>query len=91
VNPAAAPGYLGVDFTRTTPTHYLLEVAPIWQASYTIEAAAASADEARLLSIAPGDACLVILRRTADRKRPITVARLVHPGSRYVLEGAFAP
>ena len=27
VNPACAPGYLDVDFTRMTPTHYLLQVA----------------------------------------------------------------
>jgi GntR family histidine utilization transcriptional repressor len=37
VNPVAAPEYLSVDFTRTTPTHYLLEVAPLWQAQYSIE------------------------------------------------------
>ena len=41
VNPACAPDYLQVDFTRTTPTHYLLEVAPLWEAQYTIEASAA--------------------------------------------------
>ncbi|MGZ5206604.1 MAG: GntR family transcriptional regulator, partial [Caldimonas sp.] len=46
VNPACAPGYLGVDFTRTTPTHYLLEVAPLWQAQYTIEASAPTGREA---------------------------------------------
>jgi len=91
VSPVCAPDYLGVDFTQTTPTHYLLEVAPIWQANYTIEACAASAEEARLLAIEPGDACLVIVRRTASRERPITIARLVHPGSRYAIEGAFAP
>jgi hypothetical protein len=43
VNPACAPGYLDVDFTRTTPTHYLLEVAPLWEAQYAIEASAADA------------------------------------------------
>ncbi|HUP09531.1 MAG TPA: histidine utilization repressor [Caldimonas sp.] len=91
VSPVCAPDYLGVDFTRTTPTHYLLEVAPIWQANYTIEAAAASAEEARLLAIERGDPCLVVVRRTANRERPITIARLVHPGSRYAIEGAFAP
>jgi len=91
VSPVCAPGYLGVDFTRTTPTHYLLEVAPIWQASYAIEASAASAEEAQLLAIDAGDPCLVIVRRTSSRERPITIARLVHPASRYVIEGAFAP
>jgi GntR family transcriptional regulator, histidine utilization repressor len=90
VNPAAAPGYLGVDFTKTTPTHYLLEVAPLRQAQYSIEAALPTAEEARLLDIRPSDPCLVIVRRTASRE-PITIARLVHPGSRYLLQGQFAP
>mgnify|MGYP001155197213 CR=1 FL=1 len=86
VNPACAPGYLDVDFTRTTPTHYLLEVAPLWEAQYAIEA-----DEARLLGIAERDPVLVVVRRTESRGVPITIARLVHPGSRYTFEGGFRP
>jgi GntR family histidine utilization transcriptional repressor len=91
VNPACAPHYLDVDFTRITPTHYLLEVAPLWEAQYSIEASAPTADEARLLGIADDDACLVIVRRTVSRGVPITIARLVHPGSRYLLQGEFRP
>jgi GntR family transcriptional regulator, histidine utilization repressor len=91
VNPARAPGYLGVDFTRTTPTHYLLEVAPLWEAQYTIEASAPTEQEARLLDIGRGEPCLVVVRRTVSRGVPITIARLVHPGSRYQLEGRFSP
>ena len=91
VNPACAPGYLQVDFTRTTPTHYLLEVAPLWEAQYAIEASAPTDMEARLLGIGLTDACLVVVRRTASRGVPITLARLVHPGSRYQLEGSFSP
>jgi GntR family histidine utilization transcriptional repressor len=91
VNPACAPGYLNVDFTRTTPTHYLLEVAPLWEAQYAIEASAPTLREARLLGIAPADPCLVVVRRTESRGMPLTLARLVHPGSRYQLEGSFAP
>jgi len=91
VNPACAPGYLQVDFTQTTPTHYLLEVAPLWEAQYSIEASAPTAREARLLGIEPGDPCLVVVRRTMSRSVPITLARLVHPGSRYQLEGSFSP
>ncbi len=91
VNPACAPDYLSVDFTQTTPTHYLLEVAPLWEAQYSIEACAPSAREARLLGISRSDACLIIVRRTVSRDIPITVARLVHPGSRYMLEGQFKP
>ena len=91
VNPACAPGYLQVDFTQTTPTHYLLEVAPLWEAQYAIEASAPTAKEARLLGIEPADACLVVVRRTMSRGVTITLARLVHPGSRYQLEGSFSP
>jgi GntR family histidine utilization transcriptional repressor len=91
VNPAAAPQYLDADFTRITPTRYLLEVAPLWEAQYTIEASCATAQEAKLLGIGRDDACLVIVRRTVSRGVPITLARLVHPGSRYQLEGRFSP
>ena len=48
VNPACAPGYLGVDFTRTTPTHYLFEATALWRAQYSIEAARPTRQEARL-------------------------------------------
>lgn len=91
VNPAAAPKYLEVDFTRTTPTRYLLEVAPLWEAQYTIEASRATAQEAKLLGIDGDEPCLVIVRRTVSRGVPITLARLVHPGSRYQLTGRFSP
>ena len=91
VNPACAPDYLQVDFERTTPTQHLLDVAPLWQAQYTIEASNATAQEARLLGIGAADPCLVVVRRTVSRGVPVTLARLVHPGSRYQLEGSFSP
>jgi GntR family histidine utilization transcriptional repressor len=91
VNPACAPGYLAVDFTRITPTHYLLDVAPLWEAQYAIEASAPTPQEARLLGIHPHDACLVVVRRTVSKGVPITLARLVHPGARYQIDGAFKP
>jgi GntR family transcriptional regulator, histidine utilization repressor len=91
VNPARAPDYLHVDFTRTTPTQHLLDVAPLWEAQYTIEASAPTEQEARLLGVGRSEPCLVVVRRTVSRSVPITLARLVHPGSRYQLEGRFAP
>ena len=91
VNPASAPDYLKVDFTRTTPTQHLLEVAPLWEAQYAIEASRPTAQEARLLGIGPTDPCLVVVRRTASRGVSVTLARLVHPGSRYQIEGQFSP
>ena len=91
VNPACAPGYLSVDFTRTTPTHYLFEVTALWRAQFSIEAALPTAEEAALLGIAASDPCLIVVRRTFTRDAAITIARLVQPGSRYTLHGEFAP
>jgi GntR family transcriptional regulator, histidine utilization repressor len=91
VNPACAPDYLDQDFTRTTPTHYLFEVTALWRAQYSIESSRPTAQEAKLLGIAADEPCLVVTRRTFTRNAAITIARLVHPGTRYVLEGSFEP
>ena len=89
VNPAAAPHFLQVDFTRTTPTRYLLEQAPLTEASYSIEAVLPGATEARCLAIKRGDPCLVMTRRTASGINVASVGRLVYPGMRYSFSGAF--
>lgn len=89
VNPACAPGYLGLDFTVTTPTHYLLEVAPLSEARYTIASQLPSDLESRLLGIGKREPCLVVQRRTFSRGKTVTTVRLTHPGSLYLLEGSF--
>jgi GntR family histidine utilization transcriptional repressor len=91
VNPAEAPGYLQADFSATTPTHYLFQHTALWRAQYTVEAQQPTAQEARLLGIAKDAPCLVMLRRTFSRRGPITLARLVHPGALYSLQGEFQP
>lgn len=91
VNPASAPGYLEVDFTTTTPTNYLLEVAPLWEAQYSIQSSTPTAEEARLLGIGPQEPCLIVVRRTISLGVPVTIARLAHPGARYQIDGQFRP
>ncbi len=91
VNPAVAPRYLQADFTRITPTHELFRTTALWRAQYSIEAAQATRQEARLLGVAADTACLILVRRTFTREAPITIARLVHPGNRYSLHGEFQP
>lgn len=91
VNPACAPEYLKTDFTQTTPTQYLLQVAPLWEAQYSIASGLPSAQEAKLLGVDRNDPCLIVVRRTINREVPITLARLVHPGARYQIHGAFKP
>jgi len=91
VNPAEAPAFLQADFTRHTPTHVLFESTSLWRAQFQVDAARPTAQEARLLGVAADEPCLVVVRRTFSRRAPITIARLVHPGRRYTLQGEFEP
>ncbi len=91
VEPTAAPGYLDVDFTRTTPSAYLMEVSPIQEVEHLVEAAMPNARVRRLLKMATGEPCLVLLRWVWTGGTLASVARLHHPGSRYRLGGRFAP
>jgi len=89
VNPAAAPDFLETDFTLTTPTHHLLQHAPLTEASYSIEACLPSAQEARQLGIKRGEPCLAMMRRTVSGAHVASVARLIYPGTRYSFAGQF--
>lgn len=89
VNPQAAPGYLQTDFSRVSPTSHLLRHAPLTEASYTIEAALPTPEEARALEIASGDPCLVMVRRTVSGAHVASVARQLYPGTRYSFSGKF--
>lgn len=89
VNPAAAPEYLKVDFSQTTPTHHLMEHAPLTEAYYRLEACLPSIEEARELGISPKEPCLVMTRRTVSGGVVASIARLVYPGSRYRFAGQF--
>ena len=89
VNPAVAPDYLGVDFSRRTPTHYLLEHAPLTEASYSIEAVLPDAAQARALGIGRSDPCLRMTRRTLSGTQVASLARLLYPGALYNFGGKF--
>ncbi len=89
VNPAAAPHFLEIDLTQTTPTRYLLEQAPLTEASYSIEACLPSATEARYLEIKRSEPCLVMTRRTVSGVHVASMGRLVYPGLRYSFGGKF--
>lgn len=91
VNPLAAPRYLETDFTQVSPTAHLLEHAPLTEASYTVEAALPTAQEAKALGIRTEEPCLVLLRRTVSGPHVASVARQLYPGSRYSFSGSFRP
>jgi len=43
------------------------------------------------LNIEEGEPVLVVIRRTWSKGRPVTFARLHHPGSRYEMTGHYTP
>jgi GntR family transcriptional regulator, histidine utilization repressor len=85
VNPQVAPGYLRNDFARITPHEFLIRVAPLQRAEHTVRALLPQARIRRLLKLEPGEACLLIRRRTFSNGRIASLADLYHPGSRYEL------
>lgn len=89
VNPACAPTYLQVDFTQTTPTHYLLEHAPLTEASYSIEAGLPTGAQAKALGIKRNEPCLLMTRRTISGAHVASLVHLVYPGMRYSFTGKF--
>lgn len=89
VHPAFAPGYLEQDFTRRTPFTFLSEVAPLGKGEHVVEAVLASSEECAILEVAPSEPCLLIQRRTWSGDALVSIARLLHPGSRYRLKGTF--
>jgi GntR family histidine utilization transcriptional repressor len=87
VIPAVAPDYLAQDFTRTTPSDYLMRVAPLARVDYRIEARQPADAIREALDLAAGEPCLLLHRCTFSRDRAAGVADLWHPGSRYRLTG----
>jgi len=91
VNPAVALDYLSQDFTRVTPSEYLLSIAALTEIEHVIEAMHPDRALCRLLKIEAGEPCLVLRRRTWSGVHVATVARFIHPGSRYRLGSRFRP
>ena len=86
-----APDCLDQDFTRVTPSAYLTSVAPLQEAEQVVRAARPNAAVRNHLNMRDDEPSLVVLRRTWSRGRPVTFARLHHPGSRYELTGQYTP
>ncbi|WP_229518586.1 histidine utilization repressor [Massilia sp. PAMC28688] len=88
VNPACAPDYMNVDFSTTTPNEHLMQAAPLQDATYSIEALHAPRDIAAMLTIEPGQCCLVLKRRTRALGKVASVVTMWHPGQLYQFAGS---
>lgn len=86
-----APECLEQDFTKETPSAYLTRIAPLQEAEQVVRAASPNAAVRKQLQMGADEPSLVVLRRTWADGRPVTFARLHHPGSRYELTGQYTP
>ncbi len=86
-----APGCLDQDFRAITPSAYLTSISPLQEAEQAVRAQEPNAAVRAHLQMAAGEPCLVVIRRTWCHGRPVTFARLHHPGSRYELTGHYVP
>ena len=79
------------DFEVVTPSAYLTSIAPLQEAEQAVRASVPNRAVQRHLNIEDNEASLVVIRRTWSDGRPVTFARLHHPGSRYELTGHYTP
>ncbi|MDH3748052.1 MAG: histidine utilization repressor [Gammaproteobacteria bacterium] len=86
-----APDCLDQDFTTITPSAYLTAISPLAEAEQIVRAQMPNAAVRDRLLMTDDEPSLVVIRRTWSSGRPVTFARLHHPGSRYELTGQYAP
>mgnify|MGYP001189056674 CR=1 FL=1 len=91
VSLSAVPEIAGADLDRIAPGSWLLQHVPWTEAETRISALPAAADEARLLQVEPGTACLCVERRTWRGGDRITHVRQIFPGHAYDLVARFGP
>ncbi len=91
VNPVFAPDYLSQDFTTTTPSKYLMSVAPVSDIEHIIEAGLPDRKTQQLLKIKANDPCLFLHRQTWEGKQVVTHCRMTYPGRIYRVGGRFKP
>jgi len=86
-----APECLEQDFSRVTPSAYLTAISPLQEAEQLVRAVHPNAAVRQHLHMDEDEPSLVVVRRTWSHGRPVTFARLHHPGNRYELTGQYAP
>jgi len=91
VLPEFAPKILEQDFTVTTPSAYMSSISPLQEAEHVIRARMPDSSVRKNLDMDETEPCLVVTRRTWAHGRPVSLAQLYHPGSRFELSGNYAP
>lgn len=86
-----APDFLAQDFAAVTPSAYLSAIAPLQEAEHVVRAEMPQDSVRESLHMDRAEPCLVVVRRTWAAGRPVSFARLYHPGSRFELTGHYTP
>jgi GntR family histidine utilization transcriptional repressor len=86
-----APDCLEQDFTRITPSAYLSAISPLQEAEQVVQAVMPKPDVQKYLQMKAGEPCLLVQRLTWADGKPVSLARLHHPGTRFQLAGRYAP
>jgi GntR family histidine utilization transcriptional repressor len=86
-----APDCLEQDFASVTPSAWLSGIAPLAEAEHIVRATMPDKTIRERLNMEPQEPCLLVLRRTWARGRPVSFGRLYHPGTRFELTGHYTP
>ena len=89
VDESVATGFSRQDFTRTTPTAWLLNAVPVDELEHMVEAVSPKPREARLLELGPHEPCLSMQRRSWSNGRVVTLVHFLYPASRYALHSRY--
>ena len=85
VNPKVVPNFMGVDFTNTTPTAYLINLFQPDEIEHTVQAVMPDVGVRETLKISATEPCLRLRRRTWKREDVVTYVSFLYPSSRYDL------
>ncbi len=85
INLAVAPQAADEPFDTQGPNLWLLDRLPWSEVEHVVSAVNASIQHAQRLELSPGDALLLVERRTWIEQTVITYARFYHPGRFYRL------
>lgn len=90
VNPQVVPDFMAQNFTRQTPTEYLVKTIPLDELEHRVRAIMASPEQMELLDLPAHEPCLALHRRSWSDNQVVTAAVLVYPASRYELHSRYA-
>lgn len=86
-----APQLLQQDFSTVTPSAYLSSISPLQEAEHVVRAEMPTQEISAHLEMDAHEPCLVVTRRTWAHARPVSFAKLYHPGARFELSGHYVP